>query len=149
MSVRDQIMSDVKDAMRAKEMQKLQTLRGLQAAIKNKEIEVRPAEVTDKDVLDVLKKMAKQRKDSIEQFEAAQRADLADQEKIELKIIEAYLPEEMSEAQIKAIVLDVVKETGATSMKDMKTVMQAVMERTAGAADNKIVSGLVKDALQG
>ena len=149
MSLKDQIMTDVKTAMKAKEMDKLQTLRGVQAAIKNKEIENRPNELTDSDVLDVLKKLAKQRKDSIEQFEQASRQDLVEKEKEELSIIQTYLPKPLSEEKVRELVVASISEVGATSMKEMGAVMKLVLEKTGGAADNKVVSQLVKESLQG
>lgn len=148
MSLKQQILDDTKTAMKAKEVDKVNTLRFLQAAVKNKEIEVRPNELTDDDVISVLKKSAKQRQDSIEQFEKAGRADLADKEKMELKIIETYLPQQMGADQIEALVKEAIKEIGATSPKEMGAVMKAVMVKTQGSADNKIVSELVKKQLQ-
>ncbi|MCJ8275534.1 MAG: GatB/YqeY domain-containing protein, partial [Bdellovibrionales bacterium] len=140
MSLKEQILADIKDAMKAKEADKVSTLRMVNSSIKNKEIEVRPNELTEQDVLSVLKKLSKQRKDSIEQFQKAGRDDLVQQEQKELQIIEGYLPEQMGEDQVKAIVQEVINETGASSMKDMGKVMQAVLAKTDGAADNKLVS---------
>ncbi len=134
--------------MKAKAMDKVNTLRFLQSAVKNKEIEVRPNALTDDDVISVLKKSAKQRQDSIEQFTNAGRNDLADKEKAELAIIEAYLPQQMGADQVEAIVREAIKETGATSPKEMGAVMKAVMAKTQGTADNKLVSEIVKKLLQ-
>ena len=147
MSLKDQIMADVKSAMKNKEADKLSALRFLQAAIKNKEIDVRPNEITEDDVLGVIKKAVKQRKDSIEQYGQAGRDDLVQKETFELEIIQAYLPEQLSEEAVAKIVEPVIAETGASSMKDMGAVMQAVMAKTAGAADNKVVSQLVRGKL--
>lgn len=147
MSLKDQIMADVKSAMKNKEADKLSALRFLQAAIKNKEIDVRPNEITEDDVLGVIKKAVKQRKDSIEQYGQAGRDDLVQKETFELEIIQAYLPEQLSEEAVAKIVEQVIAETGASSMKDMGAVMQAVMAKTAGAADNKVVSQLVRGKL--
>lgn len=146
--LKSKIMDDVKAAMKNKETDRLNAIRFLQAAIKNKEIDVRPNTITDEDIMGVIKKMAKQRKDSIEQFENAGRQDLADKEKFELKVIEEYLPQQMSEAQIQAIVEKVMTTLGATSMKDMGAVMKEVQAQTAGAADGKLVSQIVKAKLQ-
>jgi uncharacterized protein YqeY len=146
--LRSKIMDDVKAAMKNKEADRLSAIRFLQAAIKNKEIDVRPNTITDEDIMGVIKKMAKQRKDSIEQFENAGRQDLADKEKFELKIIEEYLPSQMSEAQIQAVVEKAIKTLGASSMKDMGAVMKEVQAQTAGAADGKLVSQIVKAKLQ-
>ncbi|MBT4761407.1 MAG: GatB/YqeY domain-containing protein [Bdellovibrionaceae bacterium] len=147
MSLKAQILTDIKNAMKAKEAEKLETLRFLNAAIKNKEIEVRPKEISDEDILTVIKKMAKQRKDSIEQFEKAQRQDLADKEKSQLKFIENYLPEQLSKEQIEQFVNEAVSELKASSMKDMGAVMKAVTVKAKGAADNKLVSEAVRAKL--
>lgn len=146
--LKSKLMDDVKAAMKNKEADRLGAIRFLQAAVKNKEIDLRPKEITDEDILSVIKKMAKQRKDSIEQFENAGRNDLADKEKLELSIIQEYLPEQMSEDQVAKIVEEVIAALGASSMKDMGNVMKQVQEKTAGAADGKMVSQLVKAKLQ-
>jgi uncharacterized protein YqeY len=148
MSLKQQILDDTKEAMKAKNMDKVNTLRFLQSAVKNKEIEVRPNALTDEDVLAVLRKSVKQRQDSIEQYTSAGRADLADKEKLELSIIEGYLPKQMSADQIEAIVKQAIKDVGATSPKEMGAVMKAVQAKTQGTADNKLVSEIVKKQLQ-
>ncbi|MCB0414640.1 MAG: GatB/YqeY domain-containing protein [Bdellovibrionales bacterium] len=147
MSIKEQLMADIKSAMKNKESDKLATLRFLHSAIKNKEIEVRPKELTEDDVLSVIKKMVKQRKDSIEQYEGAGRQDLADKEKAELVFMNTYLPEQLSEEKVLSIVKETITELGAKDMKDMGKVMQAVLTKTGGAADNKVVSQLVKQSL--
>ncbi len=141
------ITEDMKSAMKAREELTVSTLRLLIAALKNLRIDKQVEKLEDADVLTVIKKQVKQRQDSIEQFTKAERADLADKEKLELEILKKYLPEELSEDAIKAIVTEVIAEVGATSMKDMGNVMKAVGEKTKGAADNKVVSQLVKSAL--
>ncbi len=148
MSLKEQIMADVKSAMKNKESDKLLTLRFIHSAIKNCEIEIRPKEISDDEVQTVLKKLAKQRRDSIEQYEKAQRQDLASKEKLELQIIESYLPESLSPEKIEELVLEAIRETSASSMKDMGKVMKLVLEKSQGAADNKIVSDIVKSKLQ-
>lgn len=148
MSLKDQILSDVKAAMKAKDSAKLATLRFINAAFKNKEIEIRPNELTDKDCMVVLKKLAKQHKDSIEQYQNAKRDDLVAKEQQELSVVENYLPEQMSKEQISKIVDEVIASSGASEMKQMGQVMKLVGEKTAGAADNKLVSSLVKEKLQ-
>ncbi len=148
MSIKTQIMDDLKTAMKAKEMDKVTTLRFLQSALKNKEIDMRPNEPTEEDYIAVLKKNAKQRKESITQYADAGRDDLAQNEQRELELIEAYLPEQMSEDQVKELVKAAIAETGASSMKDMGKLMQSVLAKTGGQADNKLVSQLVKEALQ-
>lgn len=148
MPLKQQILDDTKTAMKAKDMDKVNTLRFLQAAIKNKEIEVRPNELTDDDVLAVLRKSVKQRQDSIEQYKTAGRADLADKEQAEMAIIESYLPQQLSADVIEKFVKEAIAETGAKTMKEMGAVMKVVMAKTQGAADNKVVSELVKKNLQ-
>ena len=148
MSLKETIMADIKSAMKSGDQKKLACLRFLQSAVKNKEIEVRPNEISEDDILAVLKKQVKQRQDSIEQFEKAGRTDLADQEKSELSILQNYLPEQMSEDKIRQIVAEVIEEIGADSMKQMGAVMKGVTARTKGAADNKLVSQAVKEKLQ-
>lgn len=147
MEIRDKIMSDVKAAMIAKESVKLGALRMLQAAIKNKEIDSRPNPITPDDVMGVVKKLVKQRKESIEQYQAAQRQDLVDQEMAELKVIEAYLPAQMSKEQVESLVAEVITALGAKTVKDMGPVMKEVIARSAGAADSKMVSEVVKAKL--
>ncbi|MCB0383903.1 MAG: GatB/YqeY domain-containing protein [Bdellovibrionales bacterium] len=148
MSLRDQILSDMKDAMKKKEGLRLEVLRFLQSAIKNKEIEVRPNEINEQDVLGVVTKQVKQRKESITQFQEAGRQDLVDKESFELSILETYLPKQMSREDLEKIVSDVIAAAGATSIKQMGAVMKEVLAKTAGAADGKLVSELVKSKLQ-
>lgn len=147
MQIREQIMNDMKTAMREKDQIRLDAIRGLQSAIKNREIDSRPNPLTEDDVMAVIKKLVKQRKEAIEQFGAAGRQDLVDKEATELKVLETYLPAQMSREQVEKIVSEVIAETGATSVKDMGAVMKGVTAKTAGAADNKLVSELVKAKL--
>lgn len=147
MEIRDKIMADVKSAMIAKETLKLTALRGLQAAIKNREIELRPDAISPEDVLGVIRKLVKQRKESIEQFQSAGRQDLVDQESAELKVLETYLPAQMGRDQIEKLVTEVIASLGAKTVKDMGPVMKETMARTAGAADNKTVSEIIKSKL--
>lgn len=144
--LKTRIIEDVKSAMRAREKDRLGTLRLITAAIKQKEVDER-IELDDTAVLAVLEKMVKQRKDSIEQFTKAARDDLIAQEQFELKLIRTYLPEQMSEAEIEAIVTEAVAATGATEMKDMGKVMGQVKPKVAGKADMGLVSKLVKAKL--
>lgn len=143
----DQINKDYITAMKAKDKVKSATLNFLRAQLKNVVIEKRADKLEDADVVAVIKKQIKQRQDSISQYEKAGRTDLVDQESAELAVLKEYLPEEMSADQIRAIIDGIVADTGANSMKDMGTVMKAVQEKTAGNADNKLVSELVKSAL--
>lgn len=147
MDIREKIMTDMKAAMREKNQVKLDCIRFLQAAIKNREIEVRPNAISTDDVLAVLKKAVKQRKESIEQFQQASRQDLADKEMVELKILEGYLPTAMSKEQVESLVDQVIAELKASSVKDMGPVMKAVIAKSAGTADNKLVSEIIKSKL--
>ena len=148
MALRDQIMEDMKSAMKSKEQDKLSALRFLQSAIKNKEIEVRPNSLTDDDVMGVIKKLVKQHKDSIEQFEKADRKDLAEKEKHELSILEFYLPAQLSREETEKIVDQAISSLNATSIKQMGAVMKEVVAKTSGAVDNRLVSEIVKAKLQ-
>ncbi|MBO9667958.1 MAG: GatB/YqeY domain-containing protein [Bdellovibrio sp.] len=147
MEIRDKIAADVKAAMIAKESLKLTALRGLQAAIKNREIDMRPDPITSDEVMNVVKKLVKQRKESIDQFQQAGRQDLVDQESAELKVLEVYLPAQMSREQIEALVTEVIATLGAKTVKDMGPVMKEVIAKAGGAADNKVVSEVIKAKL--
>lgn len=147
MEIREKIMAEIKTAMKDKNQVKLDTLRGLQSSIKNKEIELRPNPISADDVLGVIKKLVKQRKESIEQFQNANRQDLVDKESTELKVLEEFLPAQLSADDVARIVAETITEVGATSVKDMGKVMKAVMAKTQGAADNKVVSEAIKAKL--
>ena len=147
MELREKIMADVKSAMVSKDTLKLNTLRFLQSAIKNKEIELRPNPIALDDVMNVIKKIVKQRKESIEQFQAAGRQDLVDQEASELKIMETYMPTQMSKEQVEKLVAEVIASTGAKSIKDMGTVMKEAQARSGGLADGKMMSEIIKAKL--
>lgn len=147
MGLRDQISADIKDAMRAKEMAKLNALRMVQSAFKNREIELRPEPMNEDEHITVIKKLVKQRKESIEQYQAAKRQDLVDAESAELALLEKYLPAQLSREQIEKVVTEVIAATKASTIKDMGTVMKEVQVRTSGAADNKIVSEVIKSKL--
>ncbi|HEY4317755.1 MAG TPA: GatB/YqeY domain-containing protein [Herbaspirillum sp.] len=146
MGLKEQITEDMKAAMRAKDAAKLGTIRLLTAAIKQKEVDER-IEVNDAQVLAIIEKMIKQRKDSISQFEAGGRQDLADAEKAELGILSVYMPAGLSEAEIKAEVAAAVAASGAAGPQDMGKVMAIVKPKLAGRADMTAVSALVKAAL--
>jgi uncharacterized protein YqeY len=147
MGLKEKILDDIKSAMKAKEAERLSAIRMLQSAIKYREIELRPNEMGENDVIGVVKKMAKQRKDSISEFEKAGRQDLVDKEKFELTVLEAYLPQQMSNEQVTKIVEDVIKEQAATTQKQMGGVIKEVMARTGGMADGKMISDLVRSKL--
>ncbi len=148
--LRDAIKTATLDAMKARDTARLGALRLISAALKNKDIELRTGTVpADDDVLvaDVLMKMAKQRRESIEMYVQGGRTELADAERAELAVIEAFLPKQMDEAEALAAIRAVVAELGATSVKDMGRVMAAVKERFAGQMDMGRASTLVKGAL--
>lgn len=147
MNLKDKILDDLKNAMKNKEAEKLSAIRMLQSAIKNREIELRPNGITEQDILAVVKKMAKQRKDSISEFEKAARQDLVDKEKFELSVLETYLPQQMSSEEVAQIVDAVIKEQNATSPKQMGPVVKEVMNRANGMADGKMISDLVRSRL--
>ncbi|MBI3230972.1 MAG: GatB/YqeY domain-containing protein [Burkholderiales bacterium] len=146
MGLKDQITEDMKTAMRAKDSAKLGTIRMLTAAIKQKEVDERVV-VTDEDVLNIVTKMIKQRKDSIVQFEQGGRQDLADIEKAELEVLNVYLPASLSEQEINDLIAAAVAEVGATGPQDMGKVVAILKPKMAGRADMGKVSGLVKAAL--
>jgi uncharacterized protein YqeY len=146
MSLKDQITDDMKAAMRAKESARLATIRLLTAAIKQKEVDER-IELTDEHVLAVIEKMIKQRKDSITQFEAGGRQDLADIEKSELVILSAYMPAALSDAEVQSEVSAAVAAVGAAGPQDMGKVMAVLKPKLAGRADMTAVSAMVKAAL--
>jgi uncharacterized protein YqeY len=148
MSLREKILEDLKNAMKSKAADRLSAIRLLQAAIKNREIELRPNSITEQDIISVVKKSAKQRKDSITEFEKAGRMDLVDKEKFELTVLEEYLPQQMSTEQVTQIVDEVIKSSGATTLKQMGAVIKEVMTKTNGQADGKLISDLVKSKLQ-
>lgn len=147
-SLKDKIAADMKDAMRSKQMEKLNALRMVQSAFKNREIELRPNPITEDDYLVILKKLVKQRKESIEQFTAAKRQDLVDAETTELALLETYMPAQMGRPEIEALVKAVIVDLNAKTVKEMGAVMKEVIARSGGTADNKIVSELVKATLQ-
>ena len=146
MSLKAQITEDMKTAMRAKDSVRLGTIRLLQAAMKQKEVDER-VELDDAAVIAIVDKLIKQRKDSIAAFEGANRQDLADVEKAEVDVLKVYLPERMSEAEVTTAVQAIVAEVGATGPGDMGKVMGAVKSKLAGKADMGLVSAAVKVAL--
>ena len=149
MGLKDQITEDMKTAMRAKDSERLGTIRLLQAAIKQKEVDERLTLDDDAAVVAIVDKLIKQRKDSITAFEGAGRQDLADKEKSEMAVLQAYLPERMSADETLAAVKAIVAELGAAGPGDMGKVMGVVKTRLAGKADMGQVSAAVKAALAG
>lgn len=143
-------MADLTAAMKAKDAAKLTVLRSLKTEIQKVEIAQRKGdavELADSDVLSVLTKAAKQRKDSIEQFTAASRTDLADKESYELGIIESYLPAQMSETEIRELVQQIISQVGASGPSEMGKVMGALMPKVKGKADGSLVNRIVKELL--
>jgi len=146
MSLKDRIQQDVKDAMRAREKERLATIRLITAAIKQREVDER-IELDDEQVLLVLDKMCKQRRESISQFEKAGRDDLIAQEVSELNIIQTYLPEQLSDDEIAALIDAAMTATGAASIKDMGKVMGQLKPKLQGRADMSAVSAMIKAKL--
>jgi uncharacterized protein YqeY len=148
MPLREQLNEDIKTAMKAREQEKLGALRLLLSAVKQREVDERIT-LDDAGVVATIEKMIKQRKDSISQYEKADRRDLADKEKFEISVLEAYMPKQLSEAEVAAVIDAAVASTGAKGPADMGKVMGVVKPQLAGRADMGRVSGLVKARLAG
>ncbi len=146
MSLKQKITEDMKSAMRSKESDRLGAIRLLLSAIKQKEVDER-IQVSDDDIFNVIEKMLKQRRDSIEAYKKANRSDLVDQEEFEVNILQQYLPEPLAESQIDKIISDVIQSLGASSIRDMGTVMNDVKLRVAGKANMADVSQKIKSKL--
>jgi len=146
MSLKVRISDDMKNAMRAKDAARLGAIRLLQAAIKQREVDER-IEIDDTQVIEAIEKMLKQRRDSISQYEAANRHDLADVEKYEVGVLQEYLPQAFTEDEVKAILEQVIIDTAASGIKDMSKVMAAVKPQVVGRADMGKISGLIKARL--
>ncbi len=149
--LRDKINAGMKEAMKSGDKLRLSTLRLVNAAIKNAEIEARTAgkQFGDEDLLGLLQKMVKQRQESADLYDKGGRKELADQERGEIAVIQEFLPQQMSEAEAKAAIAEVIKQEGASSMKDMGKVMSALRAAYAGRMDFGKVSALVKTQLSG
>ncbi|MFM7049803.1 MAG: GatB/YqeY domain-containing protein [Polynucleobacter sp.] len=146
MTLKEQITEDMKSAMRAKEAERLGTIRLLLAAIKQREVDERIT-VDDAGIIAIIEKLIKQRKDSIEQFQKAGRTDLVDQESKELAILQAYMPAQLSAAEVQSAIQKIIADLGASGPQDMGKVIGALKAQLAGKADMGMVSGLVKAAL--
>lgn len=146
MSLKERITQEMKDAMRSGEKERLGYIRMLQAAIKQREVDERIT-LDDIQVLAVIEKMIKQRREAIAQFEAGGRADLAAKELAEVALLQTYMPEPLSQAEVEALVAAAITETGAASVKDMGKVMALVKTRAAGRADMSAVSAIIKSKL--
>ena len=148
MTLKERITEDMKAAMRASDKERLSTIRMVQAAIKQREVDERIV-LDDAQVIAVLEKMVKQRRESVVAFEQGGRADLADKEKAEITLLQAYLPAQLSEAEVDALIKEAIAATGAASVKDMGKVMGAVKVKAAGRADMGALSARIKAALGG
>ena len=148
MTLKARITEDMKDAMRAKDSARLSTIRMLLAAVKQREVDER-IELTDADVLGVIEKMLKQRRDSIAQFEAGKREDLAAIERSEVAVLQAYLPQQLTAAEIDTLIAEAIAATGAAGLAGMGKVMAAVKPKLAGRADMGEVSARIKARLAG
>jgi len=146
MNIRDQLMVDLKDAMKQKQVLRKSVITMLRAAVKQIEVDER-RELSDAEVIDVVVTQVKQKRSVIDEFLKGDREDLADEAKAEIAVLEKYLPEQLSMEELKAIILDVISETGAETMKDMGKVMGIVNPKVKGKADGKTVSQIVKDNL--
>lgn len=146
MSLKERITQEMKDAMRSGEKERLGYIRMLQAAIKQREVDERIT-LDDTQVLAVIEKMIKQRREAIAQFEAGGRADLAAKELAEVALLQTYMPEPLSAAEVEALVAEAITETAAASVKDMGKVMALVKSRAAGRADMSAVSAIIKSKL--
>ena len=146
MSIKQTISEDMKTLMRAKDTARLGAVRLLQASIKQKEVDER-IELTDEQVLSVIQKMLKQRKDSIEAYQKANRQDLIDQEQLEIDVLTKYMPEPLSDAEVSKIIDDVIAEVNATDMKDMGKVVGILKSQISGRADMGQVSKIVREKL--
>lgn len=152
MSLKDRITEDIKLAMKAKDKVRLETVRSIKKLILEKEVSVRPTgqeTLTAEQEMEVLVQLAKQRRDSIAQYQQAGRADLVDQETQELAILEEYLPKQLSDAEIGQVIDDLIRQSGATSAKDLGKVMGPAMQQLKGKADGKKVQEMVKAKLSG
>jgi uncharacterized protein YqeY len=148
MALREKLDEDLKSAMRAKDSQRMNTVRALKSAIKYREIELMKP-LDDAGILGVMATEIKRRRDSVEQYRAANRADLADKEEAEIKILQEFLPQQLTREEVEAKVAEVVARVGAQGPKDMGAVMKALLPEVQGRADGKVVSELVKRRLAG
>lgn len=146
MSLKQQITEDMKAAMRAKETARLGAIRLLLAAMKQREVDER-IELSDADIVSIIEKMLKQRRDSISQYKTANRQDLVDVEEFEVAVLQGYMPQQLSEAEVNAAIAEAIAATGAAGPQDMGKVMGVVKPKLAGRADMGKVSGLIKAQL--
>lgn len=147
MGIKEKVSKDVTDALKAGDKARLSALRMLLSALKNKEIELRPIPMTDEDSMQVVQTLIRQRNESIVQFRAGGRLDLATKEEEEIKVLKAYLPEQISGEELKALIKRIAGEIKASGMKDMGRLMKEVMPRVKGRAEGKLINDIVKDIL--
>ena len=147
MGLKDQIPEDLKNALRNKNTLELSVLRMLQSALKNREIDNKKETLSDEDVIGVVGAEIKKRRDAVKEFEKVNRADAADQEKAEIEILMKYMPQQMNEDEIRAVVTSAIEETNAESMKDIGNVMKVLMPRVKGKADGSVVNKIVREML--
>jgi len=148
MALREKLDEDLKSAMRAKDSLRMNTVRGLKSAIKYREIELMKP-LDDAGILGVVSTEIKRRRDSVDQYRAGNRPDLADKEEAEIKILQEFLPQQLTPAEVEAKVAEVIARVGAQGPKDMGAVMKALLPEVQGRADGKVVSELVKQRLAG
>ncbi len=148
MNLKDQLASDMKEAMKAKQVERLSVIRQLRSAIKNKEIDLKQ-ELDDDAVVSVIGTLCKQRREAAQMYHDNQRPELAAKEESEMVVLQDYLPAQLGEAELREIVAAVITEVGAVSPRDLGKVMPQVLARTKGAADGKLVSQLVREQLSG
>ncbi len=146
MSLKIQITDDMKSAMRSKDSARLGTIRLLLAAIKQKEVDER-IELVDVDIVSIIDKMLKQRRDSIEAFNKADRKDLVDKEEFELKVLQDYMPQQLTEQEVEKVIIDAIESAGANSMKDMGAIMNILKPKLAGKTNMADVSQKIKTKL--
>ncbi len=147
MLLKEKIQEQLKEAMKSKDKARLRTLRMVIAALKNFEVE-KMGEATDEEIIQIIQKEVKKRKEAIEEYKKAGREDLAQSEREELEILMEYLPKQLTEDEIRSLALEVIKEVGASSLKDLGKVMKVIMPKVKGRADGKVVNRIVREILQ-
>ena len=147
MGLKDQIPEDLKNALRNKNTLEWSVLRILQSALKNREIDNKKEPLSDEDVIGVVGAEIKKRRDAVKEFEKVNRADAADQENAEIEILMKYMPQQMNEDEMRAVVTSAIEETNAESMKDIGNVMKVLMPRVKGKADGSVVNKIVREML--
>ncbi len=147
MLLKEKIQEQLKEAMKSRDKVKTRTLRMVIAALKNFEVE-KMGEATDEEIIQIIQKEVKRRKEAIEEYKKAGREELAQSEREELEILMEYLPKQLTEDEIRSLALEVIKEVGASSLKDLGKVMKVIMPKVKGRADGKVVNRIVREILQ-